>query len=79
MQQALLVAEKVRAALAEPYRLQMQSASGETTAVEHFCTASIGLLLFRDQETGADELLIRADAAMYRAKQAGRNQVYAAE
>ena len=76
-QQALLVAEKVRAALAAPYLLQMRLPSGETREVEHFCTSSIGLLLFRDQETGADELLKQADAAMYRAKEAGRNRVYA--
>lgn len=76
-QQALLVAEKIRAALAEPYLLQMRLPSGETREVEHFCTSSIGLLLFRDHETGADELLKLADMAMYRAKQAGRNQVYA--
>lgn len=79
MQQARQVAEKVRAALAEPYRLQMQRPSGETVVVEHFCTSSIGLLLFRDHETAADELLKQADMAMYRAKQAGRNQVYAEE
>lgn len=77
MQQARQVAEKIRTELAGPYRLQMQSTSGETKAVEHFCTSSIGLLLFRGQATGADELLKQADTAMYHAKQAGRNQVYA--
>jgi diguanylate cyclase (GGDEF)-like protein len=75
-QQALLVAEKVRAALAEPYLLQMRLPSGETREVEHLCTASIGLLLFFNHETGADELLKQADTAMYRAKEAGRNRVY---
>ena len=79
MQQARQVAEKIRTELAEPYRLQMQSTSGETKAVEHFCTSSIGLLLFHGQTTGADELLKQADTAMYHAKQAGRDQVYAEE
>ncbi|MBU0687973.1 MAG: CHASE domain-containing protein [Gammaproteobacteria bacterium] len=79
MQQARQVAEKIRTELAEPYRLQMQSASGKNKVVEHFCTSSIGMLLFRDQATGADELLKQADTAMYRAKEAGRNQVYAEE
>ncbi|MHB1115216.1 sensor domain-containing diguanylate cyclase [Sideroxydans sp.] len=79
MQQALLVAEKVRAALADPYLLQMRLPSGETREVEHFCTSSIGLLLFGANETGVDELLKQADTAMYHAKQAGRNRVYADE
>ncbi|MDD2701502.1 MAG: CHASE domain-containing protein [Sideroxydans sp.] len=79
MQQALQVAEKIRAALAESYLLQMRLPSGEAKEVKHFCTSSIGLLLFRDHETGADELLKQADMAMYQAKQAGRNRVYADE
>ncbi|GAB5606395.1 hypothetical protein TK5_24750 [Sideroxyarcus sp. TK5] len=76
-QQALQVAEKIRASLAEPYRLQMRLPSGEMREVEHPCTSSIGLLLFGDHGTGADELLQQADTAMYCAKEAGRNRVYA--
>jgi diguanylate cyclase (GGDEF)-like protein len=37
------------------------------------CTVSIGLAARRDDDTSADQWLERADRAMYRAKQNGRN------
>lgn len=41
---------------------------------DHVVTASIGIVTV-DGATSSDELLQRADAAMYRAKQAGRNRI----
>ncbi len=40
---------------------------------EHVCSASMGVALFGDVPLGADELLSRADSAMYQAKADGRN------
>ncbi len=40
---------------------------------EHLSTASIGIALLADHHQSADELLKRADLAMYEAKAAGRN------
>ncbi|MDP4299693.1 putative bifunctional diguanylate cyclase/phosphodiesterase [Leptothrix discophora] len=40
---------------------------------EHVCSASIGVALFGDAPLLADELLSRADSAMYQAKADGRN------
>lgn len=40
---------------------------------EYHTSASIGVCLFKQQETSVDELLKRADIAMYQAKGAGRN------
>ncbi len=40
-------------------------------SVTHQCTASIGIVLFPDGDTGPDDLLMRADLAMYQAKQVG--------
>jgi diguanylate cyclase (GGDEF)-like protein/PAS domain S-box-containing protein len=47
------------------------------TYVEHYSTASIGFVLFLGHETPSEELLKRADVAMYQAKQAGRNAIRA--
>ena len=69
--QACTLAEKVRAALAQPYRLT----SAHGTLIEHACTASVGVALFGPDGPAATVLLERADRAMYEAKQGGRNQV----
>ena len=45
--------------------------------VEHYSTGSIGFVLFLGHETSSEELLKRADVAMYQAKQAGRNTIRA--
>ncbi|PPC93393.1 MAG: diguanylate cyclase [Methylotenera sp.] len=39
----------------------------------HLSSTSVGICLFRSQEMSVDELLKRADIAMYQAKSAGRN------
>jgi diguanylate cyclase (GGDEF)-like protein len=62
--QARAVAAKILEALAQPYRLGEQ---------DHHCSASIGIALFFEKKLAVDELLKRADLAMYQAKAAGRN------
>jgi len=69
------VAEKIRAALAEPYLLIREQQSATETTVEHRCTSSIGAVLFIGNEASPEELLKRADRAMYQAKKDGRNKV----
>ena len=69
------VAEKIRAALEQPYALQ-QEQSPQQEAVSHRCTSSIGVLLFLDHEIGVDEMIRRADSAMYQAKEAGGNSIF---
>ncbi len=44
--------------------------------VEHHCSASIGVLVFTDNDTSQNDILKRADAAMYQAKPDGRNRVH---
>lgn len=73
--QAGAVAEKIRAALAEPYVLTIKQEGQADTQVEHHCTASIGAVVFINHECSQDELLKLADSAMYLAKEAGRNTV----
>ncbi|MBI2709812.1 MAG: EAL domain-containing protein [Actinobacteria bacterium] len=62
---ALALAEKMRAALAEPFRV------GET---DLGITASIGVVLAGPEVASGDQLLHDADVAMYRAKDAGRDR-----
>jgi diguanylate cyclase (GGDEF)-like protein/PAS domain S-box-containing protein len=79
-QQASLVAEKIRQSLGEVYRLEVQQKGGSKShMVEHRCTASIGVVLFNDHGVTQEDLIRLADAAMYKAKSAGRNRVYFAD
>jgi diguanylate cyclase (GGDEF)-like protein/PAS domain S-box-containing protein len=63
-QNAQIVAQKILAAFSEPFRLE---------GAEIFVTTSIGITLYPDDSTEQDTLIKNADAAMYRAKEAGRN------
>jgi len=71
--QANAVAEKVRLAISEPYYLTIKYEGKADACVEHRCTVSIGVALFFNHESGQDEILKRADEAMYKAKASGRN------
>jgi diguanylate cyclase (GGDEF)-like protein len=73
--EAGLIAEKIRISLAAPYRLSMTDEGGTDTVVEHHCTVTIGVTLFINHKTGPDDILKQADAAMYQAKEAGRNSI----
>jgi predicted signal transduction protein with EAL and GGDEF domain len=61
-----VLAEKIRASLAKPYQLKEH---------EHHSSPSIGVTLFHGAENSPDDLLRRADLAMYQAKSNGRNAV----
>jgi diguanylate cyclase (GGDEF)-like protein/PAS domain S-box-containing protein len=69
------VAEKIRSALAQPFLLQIESRDAAPVAIEHQCTASIGIVLFIAHQASPDDILKWADAAMYQAKAAGRNMI----
>ncbi len=73
--QAGVIAEKIRTGLSAPYRLNIGSDGKADATVEHRCTASIGAALFIRHEVAQDDIVRWADAAMYRAKEAGRNSV----
>ena len=61
---AAVVAEKIIAAIQAPFWL-----AGKAVVV----TTSIGVAVYTDGEVNADELLSRADHAMYQAKHGGKN------
>ena len=58
------IAEKLLKTLARPYKIDQR---------EFFVTTSIGISIFPDDAADAQSLLKNADAAMYRAKELGRN------
>lgn len=62
--QARGVGEKVLKAINQPYLL-----GGH----KHQSSASVGISLFTNHDASSEEILKRADAAMYQAKNAGRN------
>lgn len=72
---AQIVTEKILAKLAEPYVLAISHEGGADTIVTHYCTASIGIVVFNGAETSQEEILKYADAAMYEAKSSGRNRI----
>ncbi|MBU3666867.1 MAG: diguanylate cyclase [Chthoniobacterales bacterium] len=65
LENAAAIAEKLRRAASEP----IETCAGKVSA-----TLSIGVTLAHPGES-TDSLVARADAAMYRAKQSGRNQI----
>lgn len=71
--QAETVGMKILSSLHEPYQLQLREESQHVGSYTHHCSASIGISLFSGQQHSIDELLKRADTAMYQAKAAGRN------
>jgi diguanylate cyclase (GGDEF)-like protein/PAS domain S-box-containing protein len=64
--QAETIADKIRSAINQPFMLQ---------GYEYHGSPSIGISLFRGHENTVDELLKRADNAMYQAKRSGRNAI----
>ncbi|WP_333873850.1 EAL domain-containing protein [Methylobacter sp.] len=64
--QAETIAEKIRAAINQPFDLQGH---------EYHSSSSIGISLFLSHELTVDELLKRSDTAMYQAKRSGRNAI----
>ncbi len=73
--QARLVAEKIREAISSTYHLTFERKGQADITVEHHCSASIGVTLFMNEEIRPEDLLNRADVAMYRAKDLGRNRI----
>ncbi len=74
-QQVEAVTEKMRQVLAQPYPLTLNRRDATTEHLNHSCSASIGVALFSGESQAPEAILQQADAAMYQAKEAGRNQV----
>lgn len=73
--QARLLAEKISARLSEAYQLTVAQEGMKTKLAEHRCSASLGGVVFIGTDTTQDDVIRAADAAMYKAKEAGRNSI----
>ena len=71
--QAEGIALKILHAVSQQYLLDLTVREGLKNTRSYHCTSSIGITLFRDNSLSADELMKRADTAMYQAKAGGRN------
>jgi diguanylate cyclase (GGDEF)-like protein len=69
------IAENILESLSAPYLLTLANQDKDAVIVEHRCTASIGVTIFNGNSGSHDDILKRADAAMYAAKQGGRNRI----
>lgn len=73
--QASTVAEKIRAALAEPYSLKGTQHGTDEESVSLNITSSIGVAVIVNQEAVPEHALKHADSAMYLAKRSGGNSI----
>ena len=64
MMAAVAIANKINAICEEPFDL---------SSIRHRITASVGITLMESEDASAEEVLMRADIAMYAAKSAGRH------
>jgi len=74
-EQASVVAAKIADVLKQPYELTVSAESQGALPITHCCSASIGVTLFLRDDASLDDILKWADAAMYHAKKAGKNQI----
>jgi len=72
---ALQVAEKIRFAIDRPFVIQ-DSSGRDLPDIIHRCTSSIGVVVFLGKTFNQTQVLSMADAAMYQAKNAGKNHVH---
>ena len=69
------VVEKIRIHLAQVYKFNIKNEDNENITIEHNCTASIGICMFKGEEESSINIFKRADLAMYEAKESGRNTI----
>ncbi|OYW83651.1 MAG: hypothetical protein B7Z22_12255 [Hyphomonas sp. 32-62-5] len=65
-------------ALSGPFAVGHDIDEPSAPSIRHECTASIGVAVFRGRDESQNAVIDRADAAMYRAKEEGRNRIQCA-
>lgn len=69
------VVEKIRINLAQVYKFNIINEDKENIEIEHNCTASIGICMFKGEQESSINIFKCADSAMYEAKESGRNTI----
>lgn len=69
------VVEKIRICLAQPYEFCIINEKNKHINIEHNCTASIGICIFKGEQESSINIFKCADSAMYEAKESGRNTI----
>ncbi len=72
---ATVAAEKILGALRCPHLLKVGQEGEPATTIEHCSTASIGVVVFRGDNSSQWDIIKWADAAMYQAKESGRDSI----
>ena len=74
--QVMVLAERIHHALLDPFELDTHNEIGSYAQTLHYtCSGSIGVALFGLIDEPLTEVLKRADVAMYKSKQDGRNLI----
>jgi diguanylate cyclase (GGDEF)-like protein/PAS domain S-box-containing protein len=74
--QAMVKAEQIHLALRQPFELDTHNSIGlQALTLRYNCSGSIGVALFGLVDEPLTEVLKRADVAMYKSKQDGRNLI----
>tara|TARA_R110002167_G_scaffold110677_9_gene281528 strand:+ start:29176 stop:30396 length:1221 start_codon:yes stop_codon:yes gene_type:complete len=76
---AATVANRILQQVAKPYHLLAQLENQPMSPLKYECSCSIGVSLFQGHSTSREIVMERADVAMYKAKQEGRDRVVFAE
>ncbi len=72
---AMIVAQKILTLIREPYRIAIVHDNGAEETLTYHCSVSIGIALFGNNDSEKEKILQRADKAMYKAKENGRNRI----
>ncbi len=73
--QVHIIAEKIRAALVNPYPIIIKHDKAADAIAEYNCTVSMGVVVFTSEDKNRDDVLEWARRSMYKAKESEGSQI----
>lgn len=73
--QAHIIAEKIRAALTDPYPIIIRNKKIEDTIDEYSCEICMGVVVFTNDNKSRDDVLEWAERSMHKSKESGSSQI----